>query len=280
LHVFSNYVNPYLGKVLENLLMDKEFIKGKGSYLYDRDNNKYLDFIANYGAVPFGYNPDEIWEAIDKYKKSQEPSFMKPSALKAAGELAEKLIQLTPDNLNYVSFTNSGAESVEAAIKLARSATGKEKILASYNSFHGKTLGALSATGNIEYQKAFGAPIAGFSFINYGSIKELEEKLEKSSDKYAAFLLEPIQGEGGIIEAPDGYLKKVEKLCKKFNVVFILDEIQSGLGRTGDLFAFEKEKIKADIILLAKALGGGIIPIGACISSDKVYNKEFALKHS
>ncbi|MFW5976637.1 MAG: aminotransferase class III-fold pyridoxal phosphate-dependent enzyme [Bacillota bacterium] len=277
---FRKYINPYLGELLEKINMDIDFIKGKGCYLYDKENNEYLDCIANYGAVPFGHNCPQIWESINKFKNKQKPSLIKPSALSEAGKLAEKLIDLTPEHLNYVTFTNSGAESVEAAIKISRSQTGKMGILSTYNSFHGKTLGALSATGNKKYQKPFGVPIDKFDYVKYGDLKALKNKLKDNPDKYAAFIIEPIQGEGGIVTPPENYLPKAKSICEKHDIIFILDEIQTGLGRTGNLFAFEKENVIPDILLLAKALGGGIFPLGACISSREVYNEKFADKHS
>ncbi len=280
MHSFREYVNPYLGELLNKINMDKEYIKGKGCYLYDSENNKYLDCIANYGAVPFGHNPPAIWKYIEDFRESNYPSLIKPSALNKAGKLAEMINNLTVDNLKYTTFTNSGAEAVEAAIKLCRSATGRQKILSTINSFHGKTLGALSATGNENYQKPFGVPNNNFHYIEYGNLKTLENKLNNHPDKFAAFILEPIQGEGGIITPPDNYLKKAKTICEKYDVLFVLDEIQTGLGRTGNLFAYQKENVEPDVLLLAKALGGGITPIGACISSEKAYNQEFANKHS
>ncbi|MFW5981192.1 MAG: aminotransferase class III-fold pyridoxal phosphate-dependent enzyme, partial [bacterium] len=145
MNAFTKFVNPHLGDLLEKIKMDKKFVRGNGCYLYDSENNQYLDCISNYGAVPLGHNNAEIWESISDVRKSQEPSLIKPSAMTAAGELAKKLIEVTAENLKYVTFTNSGAEAVEAAIKLSRSETGREGILATNNSFHGKTLGALSA---------------------------------------------------------------------------------------------------------------------------------------
>ncbi len=277
---FTKYVNPHLGELLENIKLDKEYIKGHDCYLYDSQNNEYLDCIANYGAVPFGYNPKEIWESIMDVKNSGEPSLVKPSALKAAGDLAEKLIELAPGDLKYVTFTNSGTESVEAALKLCRSTTGRKGILTTNNSFHGKTLGSLSATGNPKYQKDFCAPVEGFVCVPYGDLDSLEEELERNSDFYAAFIVEPIQGEGGIVTPPRGYLKKAKEICHKYGVLFVLDEVQTGLGRTGSLFACEQEDVSPDVLLLAKALGGGIMPIGACLSTEDVYNEEFANKHS
>lgn len=280
LHYYKEYVNPYLGQLLENLKMDKSFVKGEGCYLYDEEGNEYLDFIAAYGALPFGYNPKEIWEAINAYQCSKEPSFIQPSALNAAGELAKRLIKVAPKGLKYVTFTNSGAETVEVAIKLCRSATGRIGVLSTKNSFHGKTLGALSATGRGYYQSAFGAPLQGFSYIPYGDLDSLAEELEKRPDYYAAFIVEPIQGEGGIVEPPKNYLKGVKEICEKYGVKLIVDEIQTGLGRTGSLFACDEGGITPDVLLLAKALGGGLIPIGACLCKEDVYNEEFAQKHS
>lgn len=280
LKLFKEYMNPYLGKLLESLKMDKTYIKGEGSFLYDDKGNEYLDLIAAYGALPFGYNPKEIWDVVFEVHNKMEPSFVQPSNLNFAGELAKKLIEVTPKELKYVTFTNSGAETVEAAIKLCRSATNRLGILSTKNSFHGKTLAALSATGNKKYHSSFGAPTHGFNHISYGNLEELTHELQNKPNYYAAFIVEPIQGEGGIIEAKKGYLKAVKEICEKYGVKLIVDEIQTGLGRTGKLFAIEDEEVVPDVLLLSKALGGGIFPIGACISTDEVYNEKFALNHS
>ncbi|MFZ5631443.1 MAG: aminotransferase class III-fold pyridoxal phosphate-dependent enzyme [Bacillota bacterium] len=280
MHNFTEYVNPHLGKLLEQVRMDKVFTRGEGHYLYDAGGKRYLDFIAAYGALPFGFNPPEIWQALEEVRASAQPSFIQPSALEAAGELARCLIELAPGNLKYVTFTNSGAEAVEAAIKMARSATGRPGILSATNSFHGKTLGALSATGREYYQTPFGAPVEGFKSIPYGDIESLREELEANGSDYAAFIVEPIQGEGGIVVPPPGYLKQAVELCRQHGLLFIADEIQTGLGRTGRLFACEEEGIGPDLLLLAKALGGGLFPIGACLSTAAAYTKDFGDRHS
>lgn len=277
---FTVYMNPHLGKMLESIKMDKSYTRGEGCYLYDSAGVQILDCIAAYGALPFGYHPKEIWEAIQDFQTSQEPSFIQPSLLDAAGELAARIIEIVPKPLQYVTFTNSGTEATEAAIKLCRSATGKKGILAAWNSFHGKTLGALSATGKASYQTVFGAPIEGFHFVPYGSLQALEKELADESKEYAAFILEPIQGEGGIIVPPAGYLKGVRELCSQYGVFMVVDEIQTGLGRTGSLFVCQQEQVCPDVLLIAKALGGGMIPIGACICTEDVYNEDFAMKHS
>lgn len=277
---FTKYVNPHLGEMLESIKLDQKYVRGEGCHLYDEDGNRYLDCIAAYGALPFGHNPPQIWEAINFYQDSMEPNFIQPSALDAAGELGRRLVELAPEGLQYVTFANSGTEAVEAAIKLSRSATGRLGILTTENSFHGKTFGALSATGNPGYQEAFGAPAEHFNHIVFGDLGALERELSANPDYYAAFMVEPIQGEGGIVEPPAGYLAEVKEICSRYGVLLVLDEIQTGLGRTGDLFACEHEEVAPDILILAKALGGGLMPVGACLSTKKVYTEDFGNKHS
>ncbi len=277
---FTRYVNPHLGDMLESIKLDQKYVRGEGCHLFDEEGNRYLDCIAAYGALPFGHNPAIIWETINSFQNSGEPNFVQPSALDAAGELGRRLVEVAPKGLEYVTFANSGAEAVEAAIKLCRSATGRLGILAAENSFHGKTYGALSATGNAGYQEPFGAPAENFHHIRFGDAAALEKELSANPDYYAAFLVEPIQGEGGIVEPPSGYLKEVKEICESHGILLVLDEIQTGLGRTGDLFACEKENVAPDILILAKALGGGIMPVGACLSGPDVYNEDFGIKHS
>lgn len=279
MHPYIDHVNPNLGELLTKIRLDKCFVRGQGCYLYDQEGNTYLDLIAAYGALPFGFNPPEIWEAIRQVEASQEPSFVQPSLLTPAGQLAKSLLAVAP-GMGKVTFANSGAEAVEAAIKLARSKAGKQGIISTINSFHGKTLGALSATGNASYQRAFGAPVEGFRFVPYGDIDSLKQLLEAEAQEIAAVILEPIQGEGGIVEPPPGYLTQVRDLCTRYEVLLIFDEIQTGLGRTGLLFASQAEGVIPDIMTIAKALGGGLVPIGAMLCTDEVYTEEFAAKHS
>jgi acetylornithine/succinyldiaminopimelate/putrescine aminotransferase len=253
----NDLLNPTLVEIFETFKIDKRYIKGAGSYLWDDQGNRYLDFIAQYGAIPFGYNPQYIWDAVDEVRENQIPSFVQPSLPVEALRLANLLAQYTPGELCYCTFCQSGTEAVEAAIKLARSSTGKEYIISTQNSFHGKTFGSLSATGKNSYQKPFFAPAPGFMSIPFNDIGTLEKLLKSSSDSIAAFIVEPIQGEGGIIVAQPGYLAAAQDLCRKHNVIFIVDEIQTGLGRTGRLFACDHEGVEPDILVLAKALGGG-----------------------
>lgn len=279
-HPFKLYVNPHLARLLEHLGLDKQFVRGQGSILYDRAGQRYLDFIATYGALPFGHNPSEIWDALNRVRETEEPNLAQPSFISAAGALASRLSALAPPGLNYVTFANSGTEAVEAAIKMCRMATGRLGILSATGSFHGKTLGALSATGNPDYQVGAGAPVMHFEQFPYGDTRAFEDMLLKRPDHYAACLLEPIQGEGGIVEPPAGYLTEMREVCDRHGVLLVFDEIQTGLGRTGAWFACDHEGVVPDVMTLAKALGGGLIPIGAVLATRRAYTERFALKHS
>lgn len=273
-------LNPTLKDVLETFRLDKTYVNGQGSYLTDESGVRYLDFIAQYGAVPFGYNPDFIWDKLMEVRERGLPSLCQPSLPGEALQLAHRLGEITPGDLCYCTFCQSGTEAVEAAIKLARSTTGRELIISTENSFHGKTLGSLSATGKDSYQGPFRAPAPGFIRIPYNDPSALRQVLEEERGNVAAFIVEPIQGEGGIIVADPGYLMQVQQLCRAYDVVFIVDEIQTGLGRTGRIFACDYEKIQPDILLLAKAIGGGLLPLGVCISTPQVWNDDFGMLHS
>ena len=279
-HPFVRHVNPQMAGLLAKLRLDKRFVRGEGCQLFDPSGRRYLDCIAAYGALPFGYNPPAIWRALDRARLHGEPSFVQPSLLDAAGQLAARLVELAPPGLNRVTFANSGAEAVEAAIKLCRAATGRPGILSAIGSFHGKTLGALSATGNPDYQRGFAAPAPDFHQVPYGDPDALKQALAGRPGYYAALLLEPIQGEGGIIEPPPGYLAAARALCDEAGVLLALDEIQTGLGRTGAMFACEAEGVVPDVLMLAKALGGGLMPIGAVLCTEEAFSTTFAMKHS
>lgn len=277
---YESFVNPYLSGKLRQLKIDRTFERAAGMWLYDGHGERYLDFMSQYGALPFGHHPAEIWAAVSSLRDEGEPVFAQPSLLKSAGTLAQRLIELAPSGLEYVTFTNSGAEAIEAALKMARHATGRQRILSTRNSFHGKTFGALSATGKPDYQIHFGLPIEGFDYVEYGRIDALHDALDTAAAPYAAFVVEPIQGEGGVQVPPEGYLREVQALCRRHGAVLIVDEVQTGLGRTGALFACDDEGICPDIMTLSKALGGGLVPVGAVLCTANVYSEKFALKHS
>lgn len=276
----DNLLNPTLAKILKTFMLDKKYTRGQGCYLWDTEGNQYLDFIAQYGAVPFGYNPDFVWDKLNEVREQGLPSLVQPSLPPEALKLANRLAECAPGDLCYSTFCQSGTEAVEAAIKLARSSTGKKAVISTYNSFHGKTLGSLSATGKSSYQTPFRAPAPDFIKVPYNDAAALEKAYHDCKGDVAAFIVEPVQGEGGIIVADPGYLLEVQKFCRRQGIVFIVDEIQTGLGRTGRLFACEHEGVEPDVLLLAKALGGGLLPIGVCLSSPRVWNKDFGMLHS
>ena len=276
---YVRYVAPYKGFLYQRMALDKKFVRGEGCYLYDEAGNRYADFIAQFGAVPFGHDPATIWEALSLIRQQCQPNLVITSISAAAGELAERLLAIAPEGLNHAVFTNSGAEAIEAAIKLARCRTGRVGILSTRDGFHGLTLGGMSATGRDFFQRGFGAPVLGFNYVPFGDVEALQATLQTRPDFFAAFIVEIIQGESGIHVAPAGYLRAAADLCHRFGALLIVDEVQTGLGRTGALFACEQEGVTPDILALAKALGGGLMPIGACLYSRAVYTEQFDLRH-
>ncbi|MET0197356.1 MAG: aminotransferase class III-fold pyridoxal phosphate-dependent enzyme [Rhodococcus fascians] len=277
---FAENVNPELYRLLSAVDVDIEYVSGKGTELLDASGRTHLDFAGAYGALPFGHNPENIWRAMDAVRHSGEAVFVQPSVLYPAGELARRLVSVAPAGLTRVTFVNSGAEAMEVVIKIARAATGRLGILSTTNSFHGKTLGALSATGNIKYQAGFGAPVQGFDSVPFGDADALEAALVAAPGQFAAFVVEPIQGEGGVVVPPDGYLTRVREICTEHGVLLALDEVQTGLGRTGTMFACEREGVVPDVLALAKALGGGVLPSGAVLSKPEWMGESFALRHT
>jgi acetylornithine/succinyldiaminopimelate/putrescine aminotransferase/predicted amino acid dehydrogenase len=276
---YVRHVAPYRGFVYQRLNLDKTYVRGEKCYLFDADGNRYADFIAQYGALPFGHAPEPIWKAIEKAQREGRPNLAIMSMLPAAGELAERLLALAPPGLAHVVFTNSGAESVEVAVKLARCRTGRFGILSANEGFHGLTLAGMSATDSEFFQRSFGAPAPGFHYVPFGDLSALKSALEQRPDFFAAFLVEPIQGGSGVRIPPRGYLKAALEVCRSFGVLMIVDEVQTGLGRTGNLFACEAEGVTPDIMALAKSLGGGLMPIGACLYTRSVFSEHFDLRH-
>ncbi|WP_168199249.1 aminotransferase class III-fold pyridoxal phosphate-dependent enzyme [Pseudorhodobacter turbinis] len=273
-------LNPARASLLKMFALDAKIVSGSGFTLVDEDGRSYLDFLSQYGALPFGHNPPALWDALDAARAEQMPSLVQPLRPVEAERLAERLAEITPGDLAITTLANSGAETVEAAIKLARLRSGRQGILSTHNGFHGKTLGALSATGKPLYQEGFSAPAPGFDYVPFGDLDALRERLETAGDNIAAFIVEPIQGEGGVICPPHGYIDAAITICRSHGVLFILDEIQTGLGRTGALFACSDGDEVPDMLLLAKALGGGMMSIGACIVRPSAWDDRFGQRHS
>lgn len=268
---YKEYINSSFVTMLSMLQFDKLFVRAKGVSVWDSEGNEYYDFLGGYGALNLGHNPDEVIEAIEKV--SEMPNILQAAVGNLPGVLAHNLAMITPGKLKRSFFCNSGAEAVEGALKLAKIASGKQRIVYCQNSFHGKSAGALSVTGREKYQKYFKPLVPDAVPVPFGDEKALEEIL-KNKD-VAAFIVEPIQGEGGIILPPEGYLRKARELCTKYDAYLILDEVQTGFGRTGKMFACEHEGVVPDIMCLAKSLGGGVMPIGAYITTDEIWQKGY-----
>lgn len=254
-------------KYLINLYPNRglNIVSGKGFFLYDEKGDKYLDMMSNYGVNIFGYNQPFITKSIiAQWKKLPTLHCSFTNDIRALA--AEKLIEKCGNGLEQVYFSNSGAEAIEAALKFAVLATGKKKFIAFRDGYHGKTLGALSATDGIKYREPFEPLLWNFKHINYNDIPSLEKVI---GNDIAALVVEPIQGEGGIIVPDTGYLKKIRELCDKYGILLIIDEVQTGVGRTGFFLASESEDISYDIVCLGKGLAGGI-PIGATLVSNEI----------
>ena len=245
------------------------FKRGKGSFLYSVDGKKYLDFVQGIAVNSLGHAHPKLVKTINAQSKKLwhvSNAFIIPEGEKLAKKLAKKTFA------DYVMFQNSGAEATEAAIKVARRyfySIGKPKknrILCVKNSFHGRTLAAIYASGSKKMTEGFGPKVGGFDHFEFGDHKSLKKKITKNT---AAIMVETIMGEGGIKVIPDWCLKELRKICNKKDILLILDEVQCGIGRSGDFFAFEKSKVKPDIVPIAKGIGGGF-PIGAVLMNKKV----------
>jgi acetylornithine/succinyldiaminopimelate/putrescine aminotransferase/predicted amino acid dehydrogenase len=276
---YVRYVAPYKGFLAHRLALDKKFVRAEGCYLFDAEGTRYADFIANFGAVPFGHNPETIWQAMEAMRRESQPNLVMPANSAPAGDLAEKLLAVAPPGLGHVTFTNSGVEAVETAIKLARCRSGRLGILSARDGFHGHTLAGMSASSDDFFRRDFGAPATGFDHVEFGDLDALEAALKSQADFFAAFLVQIVQGESGVRVAPEGYLAAALELCHRYGALLIVDEVETGLGRTGTMFACEAEGITPDILTIAHALGGGLMPIGACLYVPAVYTEEFELRH-
>ena len=269
--LYKKHLNPITASLIKFIATHHKFVAAKGIYLTDEKGNKYMDFLSGFSAVNLGHEPDEVLSALRGVEGV--PNICQSILNPYAAQLAEHLAKVSPGALTKTFFCNSGAEAVEAALKLARCATGKTIFLSTTNAFHGKTFGALSVSGKEKYKKQFVPLVPDTKLIPYDDLNALEEELSKGN--VAGFIVEPIQGEAGIIVPQKGYLKGAQKLCNKYNALLIVDEIQTGLGRTGKLFCCEHEQVEPDVLCLSKSLGGGVMPIGAMMTTDKIWKKSY-----
>ncbi len=243
---------------------DIVLVSGKGARLYDEEGREYIDCASNVGVSNIGHGHQAVADAIyEQYLALGNCYSMFYNPVRA--RLAEKLAKLAPGNLNLVFFCNSGAEAIEGALKFARSTTGRPEVIAAMRGFHGKTMGALAATWGPEYQKPFAPMMPGLKHVPFNNFAKLETAL---SEKTAAVLLEIIQGEGGVRVGDKDYFRQVRELCNSKGVMLIIDEVQTGFGRTGAMFACE-QFVTPDMLCLAKSLAGGI-PMGTVICSERI----------
>ena len=240
-------------------------VRGKGSVVWDSNGKEYIDFMSGIGVALVGHCNDSVIEAVREQSErliTCHGSFYND----ARAGFMERLVKAAPKGLGKVLLTNTGTESVEAAIKLARRHTSRKKIISMKGAFHGKTYGSLSATWNKKYRDPFGPLLEGFDFAEYGDAQSLAQLVDGDT---AAVIAEPIQGETGIIVPPPDYFRQVREICDQKGALLILDEIQSGLGRTGKMWASEHFGVVPDIMTVSKGLGGGL-PIGAAVTTDEV----------
>lgn len=245
-----------------------EISHAKGSYIYNTSGKKYLDFIAGVSANSLGHNHSAVKKAIHQQLEKYTHVMVYGEFIQQPQvALCKALVETLPENLSSVYLVNSGTEATEGALKLAKRFTGRSEVVAGNNAYHGNTMGAMSVCGTEEQNRAFRPLVPGTKFIQFNK----ENDLKKITTKTAAVILETIQGGGGFIEPQNNYLQKVKQRCSEVGALLILDEIQTGIGRTGTFWGFENYNVTPDIIITGKGLGGGM-PIGAFISSFKIMN--------
>ena len=268
----QRYLNPQLGRVLRTLGFDREWAAGQGSHLIDNHGHEYLDLLSGYGVFALGRNHPYVKSQLQRVLAADTPSLPQLGVSTLAGVLAEELIARAPSSLDAVVLTSSGTESVEGAIKLARAASGRPRILYCERGFHGLTIGSLSVNGNEEFRERFGPLLPGCDSVPFGDLKALEYELDRGD--VAALIVEPIQGKGVYI-SPEGYLAEAQQLCHRAGSLLIVDEVQTGLGRTGTFYALEHWGIEPDLVTLSKSLSGGYVPLGALLASRDVFRATF-----
>ena len=268
----EQYLNPQMVRVLKTIGYDHHYVKAEGPYLFDERGDIYLDLLSGFGVFALGRNHPKIVQVLQEVLTAELPNLVQLDASLLAGVLAERLIAIAPPGMERVFYANSGTETVEAAIKFSRYATGRSKIVYCQGCYHGLTLGSLSATGESHYREGFGPLLPDFIEIPFGDLAALEQAL--SGKDVAAFIIEPIQGHG--VNIPDDtYLPKAVELCRRYKTLFIADEVQTGLGRTGKYWAVEHWGVEPDILCVAKALSGGFVPVGAVLCRGWIFDKVF-----
>lgn len=269
--LYQQYLNPVLVSLVKILSTDVRFISANGIKLQDDRGREYLDFLSGFGSLNLGHEPPEVLAALREVE--DRPNILQASLNPYAARLAEYLSALTPGDLTRSFFCSSGTEAVEAALKIARAFSDRKVLLSTDGAYHGKTIGALSVSGRKKYKAPFEPLLPGTESIPYNDLASLEKRLARGD--VAGFIVEPIQGENGVVVPSQGYLQGVERLCRKYETLLLIDEVQTGLGRTGSLFAIDHEGIVPDVLILSKSLGGGVMPIGAIVTSGRLWKKAY-----
>jgi ornithine--oxo-acid transaminase len=275
---WSRTINPQFVRVLRTIGFDRTWSTASGAYLYDSDGSRYLDMLGGFGMYNVGRNNPRIRAALVAALELDTPGMLAMGVTALPGLLAEALLERTPARLERVLFTSTGTESIEAAIKLGRAATKRARVLSLDHGFHGLTLGSLSVNGNPEFTSRFQPLLPGCERVPLGDLEALERELQR--EDVAVFLVEPIQGKG-VHLPPAGYLEAAQALCRRYGTLFCVDEVQTGFGRTGKLFAFEHWGLEPDLVPVAKSLSGGYVPVGALIMSRAVHEAVFdSMEHA
>jgi ornithine--oxo-acid transaminase len=278
LELHARFVNPQLVRMLRTIGFDRHWARGEGAHLYDADGNRFLDLLGGFGMYNVGRSNPRVRAALHEGLDLELPGRVALGVTQGAGLLAEELLRRAPASLGRALFTSSGAESIEAAIKLGRAATGRTRVVSVEHGFHGLTLGALSANGDPAFTDRFQPLLPGFSRVPFNDLGALEEELRR--EDVALFLTEPIVGHGVVLPEP-GYLEGAQALCRRYGTLFCVDEVATGFGRTGRMFACEHWGLEPDVMTVSKALSGGYVPVGACLLSTKVFDAVFdSMEHA
>ena len=267
----SRYLNPQMPRTLHTIDFDKDYVRGEGAYLYDAEGNAYADFLAGFGVFAAGRSHPVIKKALHDALDADFAAWTQFDCQPISGLLAQRLLAKAP-GLERVFFCNSGTEAVESALKFARHATGKGRIVYARHAFHGLTAGSLSVNGAEEFKRGFGPLLPGTQ-IPLGDLGALEAELRRGD--VAAMVIEPVQGHG-VLMTPPGFLAAAAGLLHKNGALLICDEVQAGFGRTGRFFSYQHEDVRPDIVTVAKALSGGYVPVGAMLATDKVFSSVYS----
>jgi ornithine--oxo-acid transaminase len=278
LDLWARTINPQFVRVLRTIGFDRPWARAEGAYLYDTDGVRYLDMLGGFGMYNVGRNNPRVRDALVEALALDTPGMLAMGVTALPGMLAQALLDRTPPRLERCLFTSTGTEAVEAALKLGRAAVKRSRVISTDHAFHGLTLGSLSASGSPEFAERFGPLLPGFERVPFGDLDALESELER--EDVAVFIVEPIQGKG-VNMPPAGYLEGAQALCRRYGTLFCVDEVQTGFGRTGTMFAFEHWGLEPDLVPVAKSLSGGYVPVGALLMSRAVHEAVFdSMEHA